>query len=240
MRGCGRMSRSSCSIWWTGSGYLVTCYDNVAACCANPATFSSRIMADVIGPVMGRTILEMDGTEHTQPPRPRLARLPAPGARGDLPSSWSARMVHEILDLAAGGAGRAGGQLTPPYPMSVIARRSACRSPTTPTFQQWFARHHRLQAGDPRRVFAASQGLRDFLARSWRSASAEPTGRPDQRPRPGRGRGVRLERRRDLRLSPAAPARGRRDDFPPSRQPALRPALRTPSTVEAVRADRRS
>src|SRR5215510_11696556 len=44
--------------------YLVTRYDDVATILRDGETFSSRINADGVGPVMGRTIIEMDGKEH--------------------------------------------------------------------------------------------------------------------------------------------------------------------------------
>src|SRR2546427_1594525 len=45
--------------------YIVLRYDDVAAVLRDPETFSSSVMRDVMGPVMGRTILEMGGSEHT-------------------------------------------------------------------------------------------------------------------------------------------------------------------------------
>src|SRR5438128_474484 len=45
--------------------YMVLRYDDVTAVLRDAETFSSRIMRVVMGPVMGRTILEMGGQEHT-------------------------------------------------------------------------------------------------------------------------------------------------------------------------------
>src|SRR5882724_8153857 len=45
--------------------YMVLRYDDVAAVLRDPETYSSSIMREVMGPVMGRTILEMGGDEHT-------------------------------------------------------------------------------------------------------------------------------------------------------------------------------
>ena len=45
--------------------YLVLRYDDVCSVLRDPETFSSSVMRQVMGPVMGRTILEMDGGTHT-------------------------------------------------------------------------------------------------------------------------------------------------------------------------------
>ena len=51
---------------WMGPGYLVTRYQDVHTVCTDPATYSSHANAAGIGLVMGRTILEMDGKEHSK------------------------------------------------------------------------------------------------------------------------------------------------------------------------------
>src|ERR1044071_10451088 len=45
--------------------YLVLRYDDVSSVLRDPETFSSKVMRQVMGPVMGRTILELDGSAHT-------------------------------------------------------------------------------------------------------------------------------------------------------------------------------
>src|SRR5215470_3384066 len=45
--------------------YVVLRYDDVNTVLRDAEAFSSRIMREVMGPVMGRTILEMDGRAHT-------------------------------------------------------------------------------------------------------------------------------------------------------------------------------
>src|SRR5260370_39405105 len=45
--------------------YLLLRYHDVAHALRDPETFSSVIMREVMGPVMGRTILEMNGRTHT-------------------------------------------------------------------------------------------------------------------------------------------------------------------------------
>ena len=45
--------------------FLVLRYDDVVRVLKEPETYSSSIMRQVMGPVMGRTILEMDGRDHS-------------------------------------------------------------------------------------------------------------------------------------------------------------------------------
>src|SRR5512143_2385795 len=84
-----------------GPGYLVTRYDDVRAVLTDPLTYSSHANANGIGLVMGRTILEMDGKEHTKH-RGIIAPAFVPKAlRSDLPAVVGG-IVDELIDAFAG------------------------------------------------------------------------------------------------------------------------------------------
>src|SRR5580698_4996825 len=86
------------------------------------ARFSSAANAMTIGPVMGRTILEMDPPEHQ-----RHRALVAKAFRARVLDQWSdtiiSATIRELIDAFAGN-GRADlvPQLTFPFPVRVIAR----------------------------------------------------------------------------------------------------------------------
>ena len=73
---------------------------------------------------------------------------------------------------------------------------------------------------------AASRSLKAYLAEILAERRRRPAGRPDQHAGGVRDRRRAADRRRDLRVPAADPARRRRDDLPRLGQPAGRPAHR--------------
>src|SRR5256712_5457621 len=99
--------------------YVVTCYDDVWTVLRDGDTYSSRANFEG-GKFSGRTIIEMDGKEHT---RTRALVSAVFSARAiDALQSVTTRLVHERIDTFA-GARRADlvAELTTVFPVQVIA-----------------------------------------------------------------------------------------------------------------------
>ncbi|MFN8640585.1 MAG: cytochrome P450 [Candidatus Binatia bacterium] len=147
---------------WMGPGWLVTRYEDVRTVLTDPQTYSSHANANGIGLVMGRTILEMDGREHT---RHRAIVAPAfvPKAlRGDLPE-LIARLVDERIDAFAGdGAAELVQQFTSTIPIRVIAHVIGVPMEDYATFHGWGLDIIGF-TDDPPRGFAAARSLVEFL-----------------------------------------------------------------------------
>ena len=116
-------------------GYMVTRYDDCLAILKDPDTFSSRSNAEA-GRVLGRTILEMDGKEHTRH-RALIQHAFAPKSLDGLEALLTS-VVHEIIDEFA-SAPRADlvAQLTERYPIQIIAHLLGIPRADYPTFQRW-------------------------------------------------------------------------------------------------------
>jgi cytochrome P450 len=160
---------------WMGPGYIVTRYDDVRAVCTDPLTFSSRSNANGIGLVMGRTILEMDGKEHS---RQRAIIAPAfvPKAlRSDLPELIDG-IVHELIDqFSAAGSAELVTQFTSTIPIRVIAYVIGIPIEDYKTFHHWGLDIIGF-TDDPPRGYAAAQNLVEFLRPLLEQRRAEPTG----------------------------------------------------------------
>jgi cytochrome P450 len=160
---------------WMGPGYIVTRYGDVRTVCTDPVLFSSRSNANGIGLVMGRTILEMDGKEHT---RHRAIIAPAfvPKAlRSDLPELVAA-LVHELIDqFACAGAAELVSQFTSTIPIRVIAYVIGIPIEDYKTFHHWGLDIIGF-TDDPPRGFAAAQKLVEFLRPLLARRRGEPTG----------------------------------------------------------------
>src|ERR1051325_571549 len=103
--------------------YLVLRYDDVCSVLRDPDTFSSKVMRQVMGPVMGRTILEMDGGMHTV-----HRGLVANAFRPQSIRRYAEKLVVPVVDELVEGIRRGGGSaelvsaLTSHYPLVVITR----------------------------------------------------------------------------------------------------------------------
>ncbi len=160
---------------WMGPGYLVTRYDDVSRVCTDPSTFSSRSNANGIGLVMGRTILEMDGKEHSKH-RGIIAPAFVPKAlRDDLPALITA-MAHELIDaFASDGHADLVAQFTATIPIRVIAHVIGIPMESYATFHHWGLDIIGF-TDDPPRGYAAAQALVDFLRPLLAERRAAPTG----------------------------------------------------------------
>ncbi len=156
-----------------GPGYLVSRYDDVQRGLTDAATYSSRANANGIGLVMGRTILEMDGVEHTRH-RSLIAPAFVPKAlRGDLPQVVGA-VVTELIDaFAADGRADLVSQFTFLLPIKVIAWVIGVPMEDYRTFHHWGLDIIGF-TDDPPKGFQAAQKLVDFLRPLLEQRRAEP------------------------------------------------------------------
>lgn len=103
-------------------GVTVLGYDECQTVLTHPDTFSSSIYELIMGPVMGRTLLELEGTEH------RASRaLVSPSFRAALLDRWRSELVevvvHELIDrFAPRGRAELAREFTFAFPVQVIAR----------------------------------------------------------------------------------------------------------------------
>src|SRR5437879_989363 len=118
--------------------YLVLRYDDVCAVLRDPETFSSSVMRQVMGPVMGRTILEMDGGAHTV-----HRGLVANAFRPQSIRRYAEKLVQPVVDELVDGIRRSRGSaelvpaLTRHYPLVVIPPMLGVPVRDYAQFHQW-------------------------------------------------------------------------------------------------------
>ncbi|MBI1817592.1 MAG: cytochrome P450 [Deltaproteobacteria bacterium] len=144
--------------------YIVLRYDDVSAVLRDPETFSSRIMRQVMGPVMGRTILEMDGHDHTRY-RGLVQHAFRPKAIERYATELVEPVVQELLDGIVRGGGKAElvSQLTTNYPLTIIARMLGIPIRDYAQFQKWSLDLIGYKANQPEPGLSASRALKDYL-----------------------------------------------------------------------------
>ncbi|MBV9512475.1 MAG: cytochrome P450 [Mycobacteriaceae bacterium] len=104
------------------AGVTVLSYDECHTVLTDPDVFSSSIYQQIMGPVMGRTLLEQEGSEH------RASRaLVSPSFRAKLLERWRGELVevvvHELIDrFAPRGRADLVREFTFAFPVQVIAR----------------------------------------------------------------------------------------------------------------------
>ena len=104
------------------AGVTVLGYDECQTVLTHPENFSSSIYENVMGPVMGRTLLQQEGDEH------RASRaLVSPLFRAKLLERWRIELVevvvHELIDrFASRGRADLVREFTFAFPVQVIAR----------------------------------------------------------------------------------------------------------------------
>jgi cytochrome P450 len=104
------------------AGVTVLGYDECQTAFTHPDMFSSSIYSQVMGPVMGRTMLELEGADH------RASRaLVSPSFRAALLDRWRSELVevvvHELIDgFASRGRAELARDFTFAFPVQVIAR----------------------------------------------------------------------------------------------------------------------
>ena len=145
--------------------YLLLRYDDVAYALRTPEVFSSGIMRQVMGPVMGRTILEMDGRAHTA-----HRGLVSHAFRPQAIERYGKRVVEPLVDELVGQIQRAGtaaelvSQFTTNYPLIVIAKLLGVPIDDYAQFQKWSLDLIGYKATAPEPGLAASHALKQYLA----------------------------------------------------------------------------
>ena len=117
-------------------GVTVLGFDECQQVLTHPDTFSSSIYDQIMGPVMGRTILEREGAEH----RANRA-LVSPSFRSALLDRWRSELVevvvHELIDrFASRGRAELVREFTFAFPVQVIARILGLPRSDYPRFQR--------------------------------------------------------------------------------------------------------
>ena len=136
-------------------------------------TYSSMVYADVMGIVMGRTILQMDEPEHKT-----IRDLVASSFRSKMLARWEeelvAVVVNELIDsFIEQGHTDLVRSVTFNFPAQVIARILGLPRDDYPRFQRW-ALELTSVARDWDRGVAASEALRDYFAGVMEERRAKP------------------------------------------------------------------
>jgi cytochrome P450 len=117
-------------------GVTVLGYQECQTVLTHPDMFSSSIYSQVMGPVMGRTLLELEGADH------RASRaLVSPSFRSALLDRWRTDLVelvvHELIDIIAPrGRAELARDFTFAFPVQVIARIMGLPRQDYPRFQR--------------------------------------------------------------------------------------------------------
>ncbi len=142
--------------------FTILRYDDCARVLRDTATFSSTVYVGLMGPVMGRTILEMDEPEH------RLHRnLAGKAFRQKTLERWEEELIgplaDEIIDGFAGrGEAELVGELSFPFPVQVIARILGLPRADYPEFQRLAFALTSVGTGYDKAIVASKQ-LADYL-----------------------------------------------------------------------------
>jgi cytochrome P450 len=148
-------------------------FEEVVQVLKDNETYSSAVYEDVMGMVMGRTVLQMDEPEHRQ-----IRALVAGSFRSKILERWEedlvARVVNELIDTFA-DSGRADlvRTLTFNFPVQVIARILGLPRGDYQIFQRWALELTSVAANWERGV-AASVALREYFADVMTERRAEP------------------------------------------------------------------
>ena len=143
--------------------FNVVGHDDVMTVLRDHETYSSRILSEIMGPMLDHTMIAMDAPEH----RAHRA-LVAPAFRPKLLARWQEdlvrRVVDELIDSFA-PLGRADlvRRLTFAFPVRVIARILGLPDRDAEQFQRWSLELISMVANWDRGV-AAAHALRDYFA----------------------------------------------------------------------------
>ncbi len=138
-------------------------FDEVVQVLRDSETYSSTIYEEIMGMVMGRTILQMDEPEHRA-----VRTLVAGSFRSKMLERWEedlvARVVNELIDdFIDDGHTDLVRSVTFNFPVQVIARILGLPREDYPKFQRWTLELTSVAANWDRGM-AASAALRDYFA----------------------------------------------------------------------------
>lgn len=152
--------------------WVLTKYDDCLAVLKDAETYSSKSNAEV-GKIMGRTVIEMDGKEHTRN-RAVVQRVFVPKGLDGLQPALE-RVLHEILDdLAKERAVDLVSQLTERFPVQVMAHMVGIPRADYPQFQKWAIEIIGFVKDYPR-GYEASAAVREYLLPVIAERRAHPT-----------------------------------------------------------------
>jgi cytochrome P450 len=148
-------------------------FDEVVQVLRDNTTYSSKVYEDVMGIVMGRTILQMDEPEHR-----KVRDLVASSFRSKMLRRWEedlvAVVVNELIDsFIERGSSDLVRDVTFNFPVQVIARILGLPREDYPRFQRWALELTSVAANWDRGV-AASEALRAYFAEVMEERRAEP------------------------------------------------------------------
>lgn len=143
--------------------FSVLGYDEVVAVLRDHETYSSKVFAEIMGPMLGHTMIAMDEPEH----RAHRA-LVAPAFRPKLLARWEHDLIRRVLDelidsFAPLGRTDLVRRLTFAFPVRVIARILGLPERDSQQFQRWAIELINITVNWDRGV-AASNALRDYFA----------------------------------------------------------------------------
>ena len=148
-------------------------FDEVVQVLRDDETYSNAVYADVVGMVMGRTILQMDEPEHR-----KIRSLVASSFRSRMLERWEeelvAVVVNELIDsFIERGRSDLVREVTFNFPVQVIARILGLPRADYPRFQRWALELTSVSANWERGV-AASAALRDYFVEVMAERRAAP------------------------------------------------------------------
>jgi cytochrome P450 len=138
-------------------------HDEVIAVLRDHETYSSKVLAEIMGPMLGHTMIAMDEPEH----RAHRA-LVAPAFRPKLLARWEQELIRRVLEelidtFAPLGSADLVRRLTFAFPVRVIARILGLPERDSPQFQRWSIELISIIVNWDRGM-AASNALRDYFA----------------------------------------------------------------------------
>jgi cytochrome P450 len=148
-------------------------FDEVVQVLRDNETYSSVVYEDVMGIVMGRTILQMDEPEHK-----KVRDLVASSFRSKMLARWEeelvAVVVNDLVDsFIEQGRTDLVRSVTFNFPVQVIARILGLPRDDYPRFQRWALELTSVASNWDRGV-AASEALRDYFADVMEERRAKP------------------------------------------------------------------
>jgi cytochrome P450 len=161
--------------WTERTNWFITRHDDVERVLRDAATFSSRVNADTMGPVMGTVILAMDGDEHR-----RYRDLVAKAFRPSTMERWEREFVVPAIDalldrIAPKGRADLVDDLTSKYPVLVITGIVGVPVEDSQRFHHW-AEEINLGPQDWDRSLPASKAMREYLTPIVEARRANPCG----------------------------------------------------------------
>jgi cytochrome P450 len=148
-------------------------HDEVMAVLRDHETYSSKVLAEIMGPVLDHTMIAMDEPEH----RAHRA-LVAPAFRPKLLARWEHELVRRVLDelidsFAPLGRADLVRRLTFAFPVRVIARILGLPERDSQQFQRWSIELISMIVNWDRGI-AASNALRAYFAERVAKRRAQP------------------------------------------------------------------